>query len=93
MNIIFLDVDGVLTYNNYQNEETADIDIEKVKLLKQICDKTNSKVVISSSWRGSETYTPYFYYTLVDILKRNGIEVLGDVPYIPTKYEKIFLIK
>ena len=31
MKIIFLDVDGELTYSNYRNEETADIDIEKVK--------------------------------------------------------------
>ena len=40
MKIIFLDVDGELTYSNYQNRETANIDIEKVKLVKEICDKT-----------------------------------------------------
>lgn len=53
MNIIFLDIDGELTYSNYENHKTANIDIEKVKLLKEICDKSNAKVVISSSWRGS----------------------------------------
>lgn len=57
MNIVFLDVDGVLTYSNYKNNETANIDIEKVRLLKEICDKSNAKVVISSSWRGSESHT------------------------------------
>lgn len=82
MKIIFLDVDGELTYSNYDNPETESIDIEKVKLLKQICDKTNAKVVISSSWRGTKNYTPRFYFTLIDILKDNGIEVLGDLPYI-----------
>ena len=82
MNIIFLDVDGELTYSNYDNPETENIDIEKVKLLKQICDKTNAKVVISSSWRGTKDWTPRFYYTLIDILKKNGIDVLGDLPYI-----------
>lgn len=87
MNIIFLDVDGELTYSDYENEETAHIDIEKVKLLKEICDKTDAKVVISSSWRGSDSYTPRIYYILIDILISNGIEVLGDTPHIKTEFE------
>lgn len=87
MNICFLDVDGEITYSDYDNDETANIDIEKVKLLKEICDKTNAKVVISSSWRGSETYTPRIYYILIDILTTNGIEVLGDTPHLPTEFE------
>ena len=87
MNIIFLDVDGELTYSDYENEETTNIDIEKVKLLKEICDKTDAKVVISSSWRGSDSYTPRIYYVLIDILTSNGIEVLGDTPHLPTEFE------
>lgn len=87
MKIIFLDVDGELTYSDYENEETANIDIEKVKLLKEICDKTDAKVVISSSWRGSDSYTPRIYYVLIDILTSNGIEVLGDTPHLPTEFE------
>ncbi|WP_285945778.1 HAD domain-containing protein [Thomasclavelia cocleata] len=85
MKIIFLDVDGELTYSNYRNEETANIDIEKVKLLKEICDKTNAKVVISSSWKGSEDYTPKIYYVLREILSKNHIEVLGDTPHLKTE--------
>ena len=87
MKIIFLDCDGELTYSDYENEETVNIDIEKVKLLKEICDKTDAKVVISSSWRGSETYTPRIYHVLVDILQSNGIKVLGDTPHLPTEFE------
>ena len=87
MNIIFLDVDGELTYSDYENEETANIDIEKVKYIKEICDKTGAKVVISSSWRGSDSYTPKIYYVLIDILTSNGIEVLGDTPHLPTEFE------
>ena len=87
MDIIFLDVDGELTYSDYENKETANIDIEKVKLLKEICDKTDAKVVISSSWRGSDSYTPRIYYVLIDILISNGIEVLGDTPHLPTEFE------
>ena len=78
MKIIFLDVDGELTYSNYQNRETANIDIEKVKLVKEICDKTGAKVVISSSWRGSEDYTPKIYYVLIEILSKNGINFMTD---------------
>ena len=88
MNIIFLDVDGVLTYSEYNNIETADIDIDKVKLLKEICDKSNAKVVISSSWKGSEKHTPKIYYILLDILKGNGIEVIGTTPYICARFKK-----
>ena len=87
MKIIFLDCDGELTYSDYENEETANIDIEKVKLLKEICDKTDAKVVISSSWRGSDSYTPRIYYILIDILISNGIEVLGDTTHIKTEFE------
>ena len=87
MKIIFLDCDGELTYSDYENEETANIDIEKVKLLEEICDKTDAKVVISSSWRGSETHIPRIYHVLVDILTSNGIEVLGDTPHLPTEFE------
>ncbi len=87
MNVIFLDVDGVLTYAKYTNEKTKDIDIEKVKLLKRICDETNSGVVITSSWRGSEKYTPRIYDVLIEILTENGITILGDAPHISLELE------
>lgn len=88
MKIIFLDVDGELTYSDYENEETANIDMEKVKLLKKLCDQTEAKIVISSSWRGSINYTPKIYHTLIDILADNGIEVVDDAPYIPCEFEE-----
>ena len=87
MNTLFLDVDGILTYSDYENKETANIDVEKVKILKEICDKGNAKVVISSSWRGWETYTPKIYHTLISILKKYDIDVLGDTPHIETEFE------
>lgn len=85
--VIFLDVDGELTYSDYENDKTANIDIEKVLLLKQICDKTDTKVVISSSWRGSDSYTPRIYHTLIDILTSNDIEVIGDTPHIKAEFD------
>lgn len=88
MNIVFLDVDGELTYSDYENNETSDIDIEKVKLLKEICDKGNAKVVVSSSWRGWEGHTPKIYTILIDILMSNDIEVLGYTPHLPLEFNK-----
>ncbi len=86
MKIIFLDIDGELTYSDYQNTETSHIDVEKVKLLKEICEKTNAKVVISSSWRGNENYTPSIYHTLRRILAEYEIDVIGDCPYINVRF-------
>lgn len=44
---IFLDFDGVIT----TLKSNWTIDNEKVELVKQICDATGAKIVISSSWR------------------------------------------
>ena len=84
--IIFLDVDGVLNYMSYRNKSTANIDPSKVEMLAYICTQTNAKVVITSSWRGSETYTPRIYYILLDILKEHHVPVLGDAPYIEGQF-------
>lgn len=87
MKVIFLDVDGILTYASYSNKATADIDPEKVLLLKEICDRTGAEVVISSSWRGTGHHIPRIYDTLIDILKNNAISVLGNLPHIPLEFE------
>lgn len=47
MKILFLDFDGVIT--TYQSKWK--IDIDKVKIINEICDKTDAKIVVSSSWR------------------------------------------
>ena len=47
MKIIFLDFDGVIT----TEESHWCLDLEKMKIVKRICDETGAKIVISSSWR------------------------------------------
>lgn len=47
MKIIFLDIDGVLNYENSKSK----VEEEKVKLLKEIVDKTGAEIVLSSDWR------------------------------------------
>ena len=45
MKVIFLDIDGVL------NKKGRTINIDLLNILKYILEKTNAKIVISSSWR------------------------------------------
>lgn len=47
MKILFFDFDGVIT--TYQSKWK--IDMDKVKIVNDICDKTDAKIVVTSSWR------------------------------------------
>lgn len=47
MKILFLDFDGVIT--TYQSKWK--IDMNKVKIINNICDRTDAKIVVTSSWR------------------------------------------
>ena len=57
-----------------------DIDQNKLYLLKEIIRETNSKVVISSSWRNLKIYP-----LVEDYLIKMGIPVIGTTPYINSK--------
>lgn len=50
MNVIFLDIDGVLN-NIASAADGVDLIPEKVVLLRHACQQTNASIVISSSWR------------------------------------------
>lgn len=54
--IIFLDIDGVLncahsTSRISENSNIVGIDDDKLKLLKELIDKTDSKIVLISTWK------------------------------------------
>ena len=53
MKVIFLDIDGVL--NTYYTKETIEqytfVSEDKILLLKELIDKTDAKIVLSSTWR------------------------------------------
>ena len=54
LKIIFLDIDGVLNYNNCKELTSTGslfVNDNKIKILKEIIDKTDAKVVLSSTWR------------------------------------------
>ena len=71
-------------YNNYYYAtfliNLLDIDQNKLYLLKEIIRETNSKVVISSSWRNLKIYP-----LIEDYLIKMGIPVIGTTPYINSK--------
>lgn len=76
--IIFLDFDGVLnsaiSWENYKKNHLAP---EHINILNQITDLTNSRIVISSSWRYGTSLT-----SLRAMLKRKGVKakVIGKTP-------------
>lgn len=54
MKVIFLDIDGVLNsylYDKEKNENDGNIDISRLELIKSLVDRTQARVVLSSSWR------------------------------------------
>ena len=71
MKVIFLDIDGVLNTSetfieqskNYKQKGTYNVEIDefRVEYLKQIIEKTDAKIVLSSSWR-------YFFIKENDIV-------------------------
>ena len=94
MKIIFLDVDGVLNSEEYFNslsEEQKhgyeyDIDIEKVKLLKEIVDKSGAEIVLSSTWRmlretEDSPALPMFIH-LENVLAEYGMNIIDYTPVI-----------
>ena len=95
MNVIFLDIDGVLNSLNYFKERypkvkelsqnsynydivykfkrlMLDIDINKLKILKELIQETKSLVVITSSWKNLEAF-PYVKEELINM----GIPIIG----------------
>ena len=53
MKVIFLDIDGVLNHTKTVRGwgKMRFVDTRKMLRVKEICDRTGAKVVISSSWR------------------------------------------
>lgn len=73
MKILFLDFDGVVS----TFEKGWRLDEEKLSLLKEIIDKTNAKIVVSSSWKVGYDNVDKFIETLggrrkSETIKNNG---------------------
>ena len=76
MKVIFLDVDGVL--NCYLHKFTPALEDAKIKLLKEIVDVTDAKIVLSSSWRENSNLK----YKLVTKLAEYNLEIYDHTPIL-----------
>lgn len=76
MKVIFLDFDGVIT----TYESNWKIDMNKIKIINDICDKTDAKLVVSSTWRmGYRGDVSAFHgYLTQYIIKHNYLDQFKD---------------
>jgi len=79
MNIIFLDIDGVLNCSKTKEFKTEKYAIDKIllKRLKNIIEKTGVSIVLSSVWRFDENSCVY--------LKSIGINFIDKTPNFKNK--------
>lgn len=93
MKVIFLDIDGVLNtiYTKERINGMIFVEDKYIKILKEICDKTGAKVVLSSSWRSgwydidngnNNTRDAKDFIALRDKLLEFGIELFDKTPDI-----------
>lgn len=90
MNIIFLDVDGILNSMAYfkQNKDRgrADISDYHLQMLAKIYHTCDCKIVLSSSWRElddeSDIHVYCMYKYLLDELAKYGMEIIDKTPVI-----------
>lgn len=88
---IFLDIDGVLNsmdwfeQNKYAKGYT-EINPDKVKMLKEIVDHTDAKIILSSTWRdlaARDDEPEHEMYTyLKHSLEKFGLSISDQTPYI-----------
>ena len=89
MKIIFLDIDGVLNsrrYDVHRKENEGNIDVTRLVILKQLIEKTNARIILTSSWRchwdPNGENTDETGKELIETFARYGIELYGKTPQI-----------
>lgn len=100
MNIIFLDIDGVLN-TVYTKQQTkygfTFVEDRFVSVLKQMKEELNAEIVLSSTWRegwyhieqGKESIDSSDFLELKDKLQEFDISLLGYTPPILDKYKHL----
>lgn len=93
MKVIFLDVDGVLncTKTERQIHKMRFVDTRKMLRVREICERTGAKVVISSSWRDgaledANPWDKHMWKALIDEFDRHRIPVIGMTPFAPDRW-------
>ena len=96
MNVIFLDIDGVLNYKDCTERcgKYIGIDGDKVKLLARLVDATDAKIVLVSTWKekwhmgANKHMQDYIANYLDEKLRAAG---LAGFDKTPNKYEGQYL--
>lgn len=87
MKVVFLDFDGVLNSLKFMENESKngkmkkdgfyfclkDFDVKKVMLVRELCEKTDSKIVVTSSWKKMKKY-PLIKGCLIVM----GLPIIGE---------------
>ncbi len=89
MKVIFLDIDGVLNSYAYDRQRAPDdgnIDATRLELLKLLIDKTEAKIVLTSSWREHWDKEPCKCdekgAELADTFEKAGLGIYDKTPFI-----------
>lgn len=107
MKIIFLDIDGVLNSELWNQKHKAEIDrgilvdTEKIRLLSKLIKTTGAKVVLHSGWRFwfYKTFLPVRKESkiLIELLNKNNIAFFDFTPDLTTeeirKSKKFSIVK
>lgn len=93
--VLFLDIDGVLNsnfWNDSHQKEISDgtlIDEEKIKILALLVKKTKAKIILHSGWRIWFDYELKPLRTeakrLVELLEKEGLSIDGLTPDLTTE--------
>jgi histidinol phosphatase-like enzyme len=93
MKVIFLDVDGVLNCTKTERGwgKMRFVDTRKMLRVREICDRTGAKVVISSSWRegAQDDALPVDkmqWQALLTEFDKHRIPVIGITPFAPDRW-------
>jgi len=82
MNILFLDIDGVLNAC-----DGSGLNTDKVALLKEISDATDCRIVLSSTWRLNDRQLG----RVVDMLHSIGSDLWSVTPDLVEKYQALYM--
>lgn len=94
--VIFLDIDGVLNFNGCRDKIGGlyFVNDNRIKLLKEIIDATEAKIVLSSTWRigwydrDYGLHSPHVedFNKLEEKLNESGITFISRTPMSPDGY-------
>lgn len=95
MNVVFLDIDGVLNslpylkFVNHSKNKFCEIDESKLPILEKIVKDNNAQIVLSSTWKcldcKDEPSCYAMWQYLVDVLAKYDLQISSKTPSLANK--------